>query len=103
MFAARLRAKGWLLPTAPANAGAQGREAAIVDIAQDLLLRELAHEGILDTLAFKGGTALRKLWAGATGRRTARRTNERNRPVLTPRKPWNCPVNQPRPTADIRC
>jgi len=38
----------------PPTAGAQGREAAIVDIAQDLLLRDLAYEGILDTLAFKG-------------------------------------------------
>jgi len=52
----------------PTNAGAQGREAAIVDIAQDLLLRELAYEGILHALVFKGGTALRKMWAGTAGR-----------------------------------
>ena len=52
----------------PTNIGAQGREAAIVDVAQDLLLSELAYEGALDTLVFKGGTALRKMWAGAAGR-----------------------------------
>jgi predicted nucleotidyltransferase component of viral defense system len=37
----------------------QGREAALLDVAQDLLLRELADKGILTTLAFKGGTAIR--------------------------------------------
>jgi predicted nucleotidyltransferase component of viral defense system len=52
----------------PTGAGAQGREAAIVDIAQDLLLRELQGEGVLDALAFKGGTALRKMYAGTAGR-----------------------------------
>lgn len=52
----------------PPGAGAQGREAAIVDIAQDLLLRDLHEQGVLDMLAFKGGTALRKMWAGTAGR-----------------------------------
>ncbi|MDR1432358.1 MAG: nucleotidyl transferase AbiEii/AbiGii toxin family protein, partial [Propionibacteriaceae bacterium] len=52
----------------PTGAGAQGRDAAIVDIAQDLLLRHLHSEGVLDRLAFKGGTALRKLYAGTAGR-----------------------------------
>jgi predicted nucleotidyltransferase component of viral defense system len=52
----------------PPGAGAQGREAAIVDIGQDLLLRELDCGGVLDRLAFKGGTALRKLFAGPAGR-----------------------------------
>jgi len=52
----------------PTGAGAQGREAAIVDIAQDLLLRDLALEGILESVAFKGGTALRKMYAGTAGR-----------------------------------
>lgn len=42
----------------PHGAGAQGRDAAIVDIAQDLLLRHLHGIGVLDTLTFKGGTAL---------------------------------------------
>lgn len=52
----------------PRNAGAQGREAAVVDIAQDLLLRHLHDEGILDGVAIKGGTAIRKLYAGNEGR-----------------------------------
>ena len=47
----------------PQGAGAQGREAAVIDIAQDLLLRHLQEEGILDSLAIKGGTAIRKLYA----------------------------------------
>lgn len=46
----------------------QGREAALIDVAQDLLLRELAEVGVLSTLAFKGGTAIRKAYAGASGR-----------------------------------
>jgi predicted nucleotidyltransferase component of viral defense system len=52
----------------PKGAGAQGREAAIVDIAQDLLLRHLHGTGILDKIVFKGGTSLRKLYAGSAGR-----------------------------------
>ena len=52
----------------PRNAGAGGRDAAIIDIAQDLLLRELHACGALDGLVFKGGTALRKLYAGNQGR-----------------------------------
>ena len=52
----------------PKNAGAQGREAAVVDVAQDLLLRHLHDEGILDDVAIKGGTAIRKLYAGNEGR-----------------------------------
>ena len=52
----------------PHGAGAQGRDAAIVDIAQDLLLRDLHGKGVLESLAFKGGTALRKLYAGTAGR-----------------------------------
>ena len=52
----------------PRGAGAQGRDAAIVDIAQDLLLRHLQGMRVLDALAFKGGTALRKLYAGNAGR-----------------------------------
>lgn len=42
----------------------QGFEAALIDIAQDLLLRHLHDVGLLADLAFKGGTALRKLYAG---------------------------------------
>jgi predicted nucleotidyltransferase component of viral defense system len=40
----------------------------LVDIAQDLILRDLHQQGLLDDLAFKGGTALRKLYAGKQGR-----------------------------------
>jgi predicted nucleotidyltransferase component of viral defense system len=52
----------------PPNAGAQGQEAAIIDIAQDLLLRYLDEEGILQAVALKGGTSIRKLYAGNEGR-----------------------------------
>lgn len=52
----------------PPGARAQGREAALVDIGQDLLLRHLHQIGLIDELVFKGGTALRKLYAGNAGR-----------------------------------
>jgi hypothetical protein len=55
---------GWIARHTPKGAGAGGREAAILDIAHDLLLRELHETGALDALVFKGGTALRKLYAG---------------------------------------
>lgn len=57
---------GWIARHTPKGAGAGGREAAILDIAQDLLLRDLHETGALDALVFEGGTALRKLYAGAT-------------------------------------
>ena len=59
---------GHIAQHTPPGAGAQGRDAAIVDIAQDLLLRQLHTDGMLDALAFKGGTTLRKLYAGTAGR-----------------------------------
>ena len=52
----------------PRNAGAQGREAAVVDVAQDLLLQRMSETGALDNVAIKGGTAIRKLYAGKEGR-----------------------------------
>lgn len=52
----------------PKGAGAQGREAAIVDVAQDVLLAHLHEHSLLDGLAIKGGTAIRKLYAGSEGR-----------------------------------
>jgi predicted nucleotidyltransferase component of viral defense system len=58
--------RGRVVQHAPAST--QGFEAALVDIAQDLLLRHLHDIGLLGELAFKGGTALRKLYAGAAGR-----------------------------------
>src|SRR6476660_5532034 len=45
-----------------------GREVAILDIAQDFLLTHLQDRGVFDLVTFKGGTALRKLFAGAQGR-----------------------------------
>lgn len=58
---------GHLLRHAPAQSP-QGRDAAVIDIAQDLLLRHLAEQGVLSLVAFKGGTALRKVYAGTAGR-----------------------------------
>jgi hypothetical protein len=63
---------GWIARHTPTGAGAGGRDAAVIDIAQDLLLhlllRDLHARGALDALVFKGGTALRKLYAGNQGR-----------------------------------
>lgn len=59
---------GWVARHTPRNSQAGGRDAAIIDIAQDLLLRDLHARGALDGLVFKGGTALRKLYAGNQGR-----------------------------------
>jgi predicted nucleotidyltransferase component of viral defense system len=59
---------GWVGRHTPPGAGVDGRDAAVIDIAQDLLLRELHGRGVLDALAFKGGTSLRKLYAGNQGR-----------------------------------
>jgi Nucleotidyl transferase AbiEii toxin, Type IV TA system len=57
---------GWLARHRPQGPG--GRQAALIDIAQDLLLAQLHQQGIFDHLVFKGGTALRKLYAGNAGR-----------------------------------
>jgi len=65
-YAIRLT-QGHVLRHAPAQSP-QGRDAAVIDIAQDLLLRQLAEVGVLSLVAFKGGTALRKVYAGAAGR-----------------------------------
>lgn len=46
-----------------------GRGPALIDIAQDHLLYHLSEAGIFDLgIALKGGTALRKFWAGNAGR-----------------------------------
>ena len=45
-----------------------GLEVAILDVAQDFLLAHLSERGVFDLVTFKGGTALRKLFAGAQGR-----------------------------------
>jgi predicted nucleotidyltransferase component of viral defense system len=57
---------GWLARHTPQGPG--GRQAALIDIAQDLLLARLHRRGVFDHLIFKGGTALRKLYAGNAGR-----------------------------------
>jgi predicted nucleotidyltransferase component of viral defense system len=46
-----------------------GRGPALIDIAQDHLLHRLSESGVFDMgIALKGGTAIRKLWAGNAGR-----------------------------------
>ena len=59
---------GYVAHHAPGGRSTQGREAALIDIAQDLVLREIHLAGLLEYLVFKGGTALRKLFAGKEGR-----------------------------------
>ena len=44
---------GWLARHTPQGPG--GRQAALIDIAQDLLLARLCERGVFDHLAFKGG------------------------------------------------
>jgi len=41
---------------------------AVMDIAQDFLLAHLHERGVFDLVTFKGGTALRKMFAGPAGR-----------------------------------
>jgi len=52
----------------PQGAGSQGRGAAIIDVAQDLLLKYFTEIGLVEKLVFKGGTSLRKFYAGNAGR-----------------------------------
>lgn len=59
---------GYVARHIPRNASV-GREVALLDIAQDFLLAYFHGEGLFDgLLVFKGGTALRKLFAGSAGR-----------------------------------
>lgn len=60
--------QGHIARHTPTGSGSQGREAALIDIAQDLLLTNLASTGFLDKVAIKGGTGIRKLYAGKEGR-----------------------------------
>lgn len=57
---------GWLARHTPQGPG--GRHAALIDVAQDLLLAHLHEQATFEHLVFKGGTALRKLYAGNAGR-----------------------------------
>lgn len=45
-----------------------GDAVALMDIAQDFLLAHLHERSVFDLVTFKGGTALRKLFAGPSGR-----------------------------------
>lgn len=45
---------GHLARNMPKGASAQGREAAVIDVAQDLLLANLQEKGILQSLSLKG-------------------------------------------------
>lgn len=59
---------GWVLRHLPPGSVA-GADIAVLDIAQDFLLAHLHGRSVFDDLVvFKGGTALRKLFAGAQGR-----------------------------------
>ena len=51
---------GWIARHTPKGAGSGGRDAAIIDIAQDLLLRELHTRGALKAIVFKGGNSTTK-------------------------------------------
>ena len=59
--------KGHLFRHAPAKSSA-GLEAAVIDVAQDFMLTHLAQIGVLESLVIKGGTGLRKFYAGNAGR-----------------------------------
>lgn len=80
---------GYVVRHAPSK-GAGGYEAALIDIAQDLLLRELHTRGITEHLAFKGGTALRKLYAGGEGRSRRISTSPSVPPRKTRASCWTC-------------
>src|SRR5690606_17310345 len=64
------------VPRAPApGRSTQGSSAALTDVAQYLLLREIHDQGVLGTLTFRGGTAIRRVCAGAASRCWARFPN----------------------------
>lgn len=60
--------EGYIARHTPTGSGAPGREAAIIDIAQDFLLSHLENCGKMDHVCLKGGTAIRKFYAGKEGR-----------------------------------
>ena len=60
--------EGYIARHTPTGSGAPGREAAIIDIAQDFLLSYLEDSGKMDRVCLKGGTAIRKFYAGREGR-----------------------------------
>ena len=60
--------EGHIARHTPTGSGAPGREAAIIDIAQDFLLSYLEDSGKMEKVSLKGGTAIRKFYAGREGR-----------------------------------
>ncbi len=60
--------EGYIARHTPPGSGAPGREAAIIDIAQDFLLSYLEDCGEMGHVCLKGGTAIRKFYAGKEGR-----------------------------------
>lgn len=60
--------EGHIARHTPMGSGAPGREAAIIDIAQDFLLSYLEDCGKMEHVCLKGGTAIRKFYAGREGR-----------------------------------
>ena len=60
--------EGYIARHTPMGSGAPGREAAIIDIAQDFLLSYLEDNGKMEQVSLKGGTAIRKFYAGREGR-----------------------------------
>lgn len=59
--------EGHLARHTPRGTGV-GDEVARLDVAQDFLLAHFSGLGLFEQIAFKGGTALRKLFAGNSGR-----------------------------------
>ena len=57
--------EGHIVRHIPAGSGAPGREAAIIDIAQDLLLSYLEDKGLMEHVSLKGGTAMLHLFLTA--------------------------------------
>ncbi len=68
MFESLRLTEGYIARHTPVGSGAPGREAAIIDIGQDLLLSYLSEAGLMKDVALKGGTAIRKFYAGKEGR-----------------------------------
>ena len=60
--------EGHIARHTPTGGGAPGREAAIIDIAQDFLLSYLEDASLMNDISLKGGTAIRKFYAGKEGR-----------------------------------
>jgi uncharacterized protein len=58
---------GYIARHVPPGSGL-GADVALLDVSQDFLLAHLHERGVFEHVTFKGGTALRKLFAGSQGR-----------------------------------